>query len=71
MAAEEGVIITLRDIYDEIQMVKGSVQTMEAPVQKIADHEVRIRSLERWRYSQPVTLIAALASIVITLRSNP
>lgn len=31
------------------------------------DHETRIRSLERWRYMLPSSLIAALASAGVTV----
>lgn len=72
MAPEEGVTITLREIYDKLVRIEESVRVMDAPLQTVTDHESRIRGLERWRYSQPVTLVMSVASIVITLRStNP
>ena len=32
-----------------------------------ADHETRIRSLERWRYALPVALLITLVSTVSTI----
>lgn len=31
------------------------------------DHEARLRSLEKWRYALPPTLVLAVASIVISI----
>lgn len=64
------VVITLRDIYDKIIMVERSVQAMDAPVKTIADHESRIRGLERWRYSQPASLVLAVAAIVMEIKGR-
>ncbi len=68
--ADDGqvVVITLRDIYDKLTVVDQSVQDMKAPVETVADHETRIRGLERWRYGQPVTIVISLSALILDLR---
>lgn len=57
------VVITNREIYNELLQVKGVVQIMGGQATQLGDHENRIRKLEAWRYALPSTLILALASL--------
>lgn len=61
MDDETGVRITLRDIYNEVASLRSDVAQL---VDKVPDHETRIRTLEKWSYALPPTFIIALASIV-------
>ena len=68
------VIITAKDMYDQIVILSGKVDAMSAIVKQAdeddADHEVRIRSLERWRYSIPSSLILGAASLLTALLTH-
>lgn len=46
-AYPNGVLITVDRIYSELQAVHGEVRDMRGEVKDIADHENRLRSLER------------------------
>lgn len=66
-----GVVITAKDMYDQLVVLSGKVDAMASIVKTAVDgevdHENRIRSLERWRYSQPASLAAALGALLTTL----
>lgn len=65
------VRIGMREIYDVLIGMREDVQRIgqasEALQQDVADHESRIRSLERWKYSIPIGVLAGLAPGVIAL----
>lgn len=64
----DGVVVTARDIWLSLVDLTREVRDMSAPLKeagfRLADHEQRIRGLERWRYALPVTLFLAVASIL-------
>lgn len=64
---EEAVVITLRDVYNEVVSVKGSVQSMNGLPLQVGDHETRIRALEKWRYALPPTLVISIGSMLVAL----
>lgn len=43
----DGVVITMDSIYAELRAVHDEVRDMRGEVKDIADHESRLRSLER------------------------
>lgn len=47
MAEPGDVVITTRELYDELRAVHDEVKSIGEKVADIADHETRIRSLER------------------------
>lgn len=56
----------------EIEMTNGELgrwlQRIESKLDRaIDDHERRLRSVERWMYALPPTLIMAAASLVVAL----
>lgn len=61
-----GVLVTFKDMYAEMQRLVGELRdinsTMKAHESRSIDHEVRIRALERWRYSLPIALLISLGS---------
>lgn len=72
-----GVYISMRDVYDQMILLKDSVRdlTSSLPVYKQdiddikivqADMETRMRSTEKWRYGLPIASILAILSLVIT-----
>ena len=65
---EPGVHITMREIYDQIIGVREDMQrislTSEETMRTLADHEARIRAIERWKYGVIVALISALSTTV-------
>lgn len=66
-----GVTISAREIYDQIvglrDDVKSLVQSNNTTAEKIADHEERLRSVEKWKFAVPATLVVALTSAGTTL----
>jgi hypothetical protein len=66
-----GVTIGAREIYDVVVSLRDDVraltQTHEAVDEKLKDHEARIRTVERWRYAMPASLVLAVGSSVATV----
>lgn len=62
---ENGVIVSLKDIYVVVRRLEDSVNAMTPHGQQIGDHESRLRSLERWKYSVPASLLAAVAAVIV------
>jgi hypothetical protein len=65
-------------VYDEIAATRADVGRISGQLESIttfigaadkthADQEGRIRALERWRYSLPAALIAAVATFIASL----
>jgi hypothetical protein len=66
------VTIGAREIYDELKTVGVKVDRVDAKVDgivaEVADHETRIRALERTRWPLPsLAALVALASLILTL----
>lgn len=61
------VKITLDQVYTTLMEVKGLVEGSAHHGGKIDDHEGRIRSLEKWAYAIPPTLILAAGSAVVAI----
>ncbi|MBZ4319541.1 hypothetical protein [Streptomyces huiliensis] len=66
-----GVRIGAREIYDEVVALRTEMRTMgqesDAVRGELADHEDRIRSLERWRYALPISLLTAVVGAVVAV----
>lgn len=63
------IVVTLKDVYVELMKIKESLLKVEEGVRSIPDHETRIRSLEKWRYGLPVSMVMALVSIAVAVIS--
>lgn len=65
------VTIGAREIYDELVAMRGEVrasaQTHATVAEKLADHEDRLRSVERWKHANITALTIAVISAVVTL----
>jgi hypothetical protein len=66
------VIITGREIYDAVVRLTGRVDVLiaqqTATQQDVADHEARLRALERARWPLPAAaLLVALAAFLVPL----
>ncbi|MFG3349226.1 hypothetical protein ACGF1Z_29735 [Streptomyces sp. NPDC048018] len=65
-----GVRIGAREIYDEVVGLREDVRSLgqegESVTETLEDHETRIRGLEseRAKYTLPVALITAVATVV-------
>lgn len=57
------VVITAREIYDQIRAVSSKVDTILA-ADRTGDHEARLRRLEQWRYALPASMVLAVGSTV-------
>lgn len=62
---DEHVVVTLKDVWIEVRRLQDTVAMMTPQAMQLADHENRIRSTERWRYSLPISLILALGSSAV------
>lgn len=66
-----GVVISAREIYDQIVGVRDDVRTLAqtntTSVGTIADHETRIRSIERWKYAIPISALSGIVAAAVTL----
>lgn len=69
--SDHTIRVTLRDVYHAVNEVRegvaeltGALRVMESgaseSVKDLADHEVRLRSLEAWKYALPGSLILGL-----------
>lgn len=68
---DEGVRITLRDVWQELRSFGTRVEQVVVRLEAVADHEDRIRRLERWRYSLPASLFASAAALLVALIGGP
>lgn len=66
-----GVIITPRDIYDQLTELKFHVaelvHRLDRSQDSDRDHEERIRDLERWKYAISASLVSAMSALIIQL----
>lgn len=67
-----GVTIGAREIYDAVlgvrEDVRGLKQDNESVNDKLADHESRIRSVERWKYALPLSVLGSAVAIYSGLK---
>ena len=65
---EHGVVITLTDIYKQLVSLAARVDALTNAAEKLADHEARVRSLERARWPLPtITVLLALGSLAVAV----
>lgn len=68
---ETGVVISFREIYDQIVGLRDDVrsltQSSESVKASIEDHEARLRSMERWKYSVPAAVVTSIGSATVAL----
>lgn len=64
------VVITNQSIYDKLTAVEKAVTDLAPHAQTIADHEKRLRSVERWKYALASSTLVAAASLVIAIIQN-
>jgi hypothetical protein len=67
MALEPGVNVTLKDIYDSVRKIEVQMSEILPKVQAITDHEARLRTLERWKYALPSSVVLAGVSLVVAV----
>lgn len=58
--------IKLIDVYTKQIEMSSDIRNLAA---QLPDHENRIRALEKWRYSIPVTAFTATGSLILALFS--
>lgn len=79
MTEPVGIVITAKDLYDKLTDVEKAVNLMTPQAQQLADHEgrirvtetqmpkdleMRLRSLEKWKWSIPPAVIVSIIAIV-------
>lgn len=61
--------VTTKDVYSQVTTLVGHMQAIDARnamADEIhRDHEARLRILERWRYSLPVSLVISGGSALV------
>lgn len=57
-------VITLKDVWTEVRQVRDSVALVPTYGTQLGDHESRIRSLERWRYSAHAAAGVSISSLI-------
>lgn len=66
-----GVTISAREIYDQIVGLRDDVRSLtqsnEHVTTTLDDHEERLRTVERWKYSVPTAVLTAVLAAVVTL----
>ena len=71
--ASDPVVVTTRDIYDLTLETKSTVDSLlqlhTVTTAASADHESRIRALEKWRYALPTAMFLAFASLAVACGS--
>lgn len=60
---DEKVDGLIRDMAD----VKVIASTVGTTVETLHDHEMRIRSLERWKWGLPVSAVGAVAAVLAAI----
>lgn len=62
-------LVTIKDVHTQVTALVGFMQGVTERNKHAdeihRDHEARIRMLERWRYSLPVSLIMSGGSILV------
>lgn len=64
------VVITLRDVYDKVASMEGSVQSMSGVGPQVVDHESRLRRLEKWHYAFPASLLCSIGSALLAIHGG-
>lgn len=54
----------MRDVHDEVLRMSGKLEVIN---QRDADHETRIRILERFRYAFPLSAVASISAVVLAV----
>jgi len=71
MAGPDGVRIGLDHIYEVLVTLRDDVRDLKSRhtdmIEKISDHEDRIRSIERWKYAIPLATLSAVATVFVSL----
>lgn len=62
---EQGVLITNKDLYIELIKVRDKVTEMTPQATTIADHERRLRKIERMVWAFPSSLILSGSAVAI------
>jgi hypothetical protein len=57
--------VRLVDVFAKQIEMQTSLAVIQEQLKHIPDHENRIRSLEKWRYGMPLTLLISIGSLGI------
>ncbi|WP_172384870.1 hypothetical protein [Streptomyces sp. MNP-20] len=64
-----GVTIGAREIYDAVVATRDDVrsltQTHESVTQTLSDHEDRLRTVERWKYTLPLAVVTSAGTAIV------
>lgn len=66
---DDSPTITIKDVYTQVTALVGHMQAVDTRNHMAdeihQDHEARLRILERWRYSLPVSLLVSGGSALV------
>lgn len=54
-------------LHEDLFAIREDVAYIKAKIESLPDHEHRLRSLERWRYGVPGSVIAAVLALITAL----
>lgn len=54
----------IKDVHDEVLRMSGKLEAINT---RDADHEARIRVLEKFRYAFPISALASISAVVLTV----
>lgn len=63
---ENRILNKLDEIDAQNRIMIIALTRLEEQVRAVPDHELRLRSLERWKYGLPVTGLTALVSMAVS-----
>lgn len=65
MTETSGVVITSKDMYIELVQLREQVNRLIPPAEQLADHEKRLRKLERWLWSLPAGILVSGGAVAV------
>ncbi len=66
---DEGTTIRLLDVFAKQVEMGAQLAVISEQLRQLPDHEIRIRALERWRYSLPLAVLTSAGSAALALAS--
>lgn len=67
----DDMTVSNKDLWIELRKLQDTVTLMVPQGVILQDHETRLRSLERWKYALPTSLVmagASLAAVVLQFK---
>lgn len=66
-STDQGVVVTNKDIYIKVLELSEKINAVPDHRETLKDHENRIRSVEKWKYTVPPSALTALIALLLQL----